>query len=425
LFERASKVMPRGNSRHSVFYAPHPLYCASGTGCRVTDVDGVERLDFVNNFSSMIHGHGHPKTLAALHGQADKLIAVGMPTESEVELAELLSDRIASVEHIRFMSSGTEAVMMAVKAARAFTGRTAIAKFEGCYHGTFDAVEVSQAPPIDAWGLPEEPRSVGLSRGTPPAVMHDTVVLPFNDVVATAYILDKHRKGLAAVIVDVAPSHLGYLQLSPEMLLLLREFADAEGTVLIADEVYSLRLDYHGAQHRFGVRPDLTVMGKIIGGGLPIGAVGGPRKIMEVFDPLPNGPAVAHGGTYNANPLSMVAGLASMQALNADAFAKLEQHGDYLRKELNALSQRGSIEFIVEGLSSLVSLTFGKAPIRNYRDRALLRDHPPRLAEYHRGMLEQGILLAPQGLVVLSTAMGQEEMDAFVRATDMVLRQMK
>src|SRR5215468_10418053 len=218
LFERASRVMPCGNTRHSLFFTPHPLYCVSGQGCRIVDADGVERLDFINNFSSMIHGHGHPEIMAAVQAQASKVIAVGLPTESEVELAELLCARVASVEQVRFMNSGTEAVMMAVKAARAFTGRCKIAKFEGCYHGTYDCVEVSQAPGPDAWGPADTPNSVALSRGTPPSLVNDTVVLPFDDVMDARYVLESHRDLLAAVIVDIAPAHLGYLQLSSAML---------------------------------------------------------------------------------------------------------------------------------------------------------------------------------------------------------------
>ena len=283
--------MPRGNSRHSVYFAPYPLYCVSGSGCRVVDADGLERIDFVNNYSSLIHGHAHPAVTAALHRQADRLVAVGMPTEVEIELAELLTDRIASVEQVRFTNSGTEAVMMAVKAARAYTSRPKIAKFEGCYHGTYDPVEVSQAPSGDAWGPAEKPASVPLSRGTPPSMVGDTIVLPWNDAGAVKRILESHAHDLAGVLVDLVPAHLGYIAADQAVLGVLREFCDASGALLICDEVYSLRLDFHGAQHRWKFRPDITVMGKIIGGGLPIGAVGGNRQVMSVFDPLPSGPA--------------------------------------------------------------------------------------------------------------------------------------
>lgn len=418
LFERAQRVLPRGNSRHSIYFPPYPLYCVSGHGCRVVDADGTERIDFVNNYSSLIHGHAQPTVIAALHRQADRLLAVGMPTELEIELAELLSERIASVEQVRFTNSGSEAVMMAVKVARAFTSRPKIAKFEGCYHGIYDPVEVSQAPRAEAWGPPDQPVGIALSRGTPESMVQDTVVLPWNDAAAVERILASHRQALAGVIVDLAPAHLGYIEADPAVITVLRKFCDASGALLICDEVYSLRFDYHGAQHRRQLRPDITVMGKIIGGGLPIGAVGAGRKIMSVFDPMPSGPAVVHGGTYNANPLSMATGLASMRALTREQITQLEQLGDYLRGELRLLATKHKVELLVGGLGSVISFTFGPGPFRNFRDRAGFPDHRRKVALLHRAMLDRGVMIASQGLAVLSTAMGRPEADLFLAAAD-------
>lgn len=418
LFERAAKVMPRGNSRHSVYFTPHPLYCVSGSGCRVVDADGQERIDFVNNYSSLIHGHGHPAVLAALHRQADRLVAVGMPTEVEVELAELLCARIDSVEQVRFTNSGTEAVMMAVKAARGYTLRPKIAKFEGCYHGTYDPVEVSQAPRPESWGPSDSPASVALSRGTPHSMVCDTVILPWNDTAAVRRTLEQHRTELACILVDLAPAHLGYIEADGGVLAALREFCDSSGALLVCDEVYSLRVDFNGAQHRRKVRPDITVMGKIIGGGLPIGAVGGRRDVMAVFDPLPAGPAVVHGGTYNANPMSMAAGHASMLALTREQITRLELLGDYLRGELRLLARKHKVEVVVGGLASMISFSFGAGPLRNYRDRAALIDQRRKVELLHRLMLDRGILIASQGLAVLSTAMDRPEADAFLAAAD-------
>jgi len=418
LFERAARVMPRGNSRHSVYFAPHPLYCLSGSGCRVIDADGTERIDFVNNYSSLIHGHGHPAVLAALHRQADRLVAVGMPTEVEVELAELLCGRIESVEHVRFTNSGTEAVMMAVKTARAHTLRPKIAKFEGCYHGTYDPVEVSQTPHPESWGPADAPASVALSRGTPDSILSDTVILPWSDAAAVRRILEAHRRELACIIIDLAPAHLGYLEADEGVLAVLAEFCDSSGALLICDEVYSLRVGFNGAQHRRQLRPDITVMGKIIGGGLPIGAVGGRRDVMSVFDPLPSGPAVVHGGTYNANPLSMAAGHASMLALTREQIARLEQLGEYLRTELRLLAKKHRVQLVIGGLASTISFSFGTGPLRDYRDRAVLADQRRKVGMLHRLLLDRGILIASQGLAVLSTAMDKAEADAFLAAAD-------
>ncbi|HEV2271223.1 MAG TPA: aspartate aminotransferase family protein [Steroidobacteraceae bacterium] len=417
--------MPRGNTRHSVFVAPYPIYCARGAGSRVWDVDGVERLDFVNNYSALIHGHGSPQVLRAMESQASRLIAVGMPTEVEIGLAELLCERIESVEQIRFTNSGTEAVMMAVKAARAFTGKPAVAKFEGCYHGTYDFVEISQAPGESAWGPDGSPASVALSVGTPAEVAESTVVLPFNDVGATARILSERKKDLAAIIVDAAPSHLGYLPVSGEIFKLLREFADAERALLILDEVYSLRLDAGGAQRRLGVKPDLTVMGKIIGGGLPVGAVGGRAEIMAVFDPLPTRAAVAHGGTFNANPLTMAAGEASMRAYTEKEVARLEELGTYARTQLQHIAKTRGLPIIVGGLGSLISITFSATPLRNYRDRARLASHKHQILSLYRGMLDRGIFIAPHGLIVLSTAMERNDIDHLLTAFDATLADLK
>jgi glutamate-1-semialdehyde 2,1-aminomutase len=341
-----------------------------------------------------------------------------MPTASEIDLAELLCHRIAGVQQIRFMNSGTEAVMMAVKAARAFTGRPAIAKFEGCYHGTYDTVEVSQAPRPENWGPKERPFGVPLNRGTPVALTQDTIVLPFNDLPSIERLLSANAHRLAGVLIDLLPSHLGYLQFSPDVLRLLRAFADASGALLMADEVYSLRLDYQGAQHRFGVRPDLTVLGKIIGGGLPIGAVGGTREVMSVFDILPNGPAVVHGGTYNANPMSMVAGLASMQALGAAEISGMERLGDELRAGLAECARRHRVDLLVAGMGSLTSVNFGSGPIDNYRDRLALTENNTLQRRFHRAMLDRGVLIAPYGLIVQSTPMGRPETAAFLNAAD-------
>lgn len=421
LFGRALRVMPRGNTRHSVFVPPYPLYCARGSGSRIWDVDGIERVDFVNNYSSLIHGHGQPAVLQAIESQASRLIAAGQPTEVEIGLAELLCDRIESLEQVRFTNSGTEAVMMALKAARAFTGKPAVAKFEGCYHGTYDYVEISQAPPESAWGPDDSPVSVALSAGTPVAVAQSTVVLPYNDIGATERILSQRKQDLAAIIVDSAPSHLGYLPVSREMLDLLRQFADAEGVLLVLDEVYSLRLDVGGAQRRFGVRPDLTVMGKIIGGGLPVGALGGRAEIMAVFDPMPTRAAVAHGGTFNANPLTMAAGEASMRAYTEKDVARLEDLGNYARAGLQHIAATRAVSLIVGGLGSLISVTFSALPVRNYRDRARLVGHKRQIMRLYHGLLDRGIFIAPHGLIVLSTAMQRSDVDLLLSAFDATL----
>lgn len=417
--------MPGGNSRHTVYFPPHPIYVDRAFGSRIVDVDGVDRLDCVNNYSSLIHGHRHPAVIEAIHAQAERLVAVGAPTETEIALAEHLVQRVPAVEHVRFTNSGTEAVMMAVKAARAFTGRPKIAKFEGCYHGTYDPVEISQAPDPLAWGPAAAPYPVALSRGTPPWTVEGTIVLPFNDVEAAARIVSQNRDSIAGVIVDPAPSHLGYIPVNDAMFSMLRDFCASEGSLFILDEVYSLRLAYGGYQSMANLRPDITVMGKIIGGGLPIGAVAGLKAVMAVFDPRATaaGPALAHGGTYNANPLSMAAGLASMSTYSAGEVRRLAELGDHVRSGLRDIARSLPYELTVTGLGSLIAVTFGPE-FQSYRDRALFAHHPRRVRAFHRSMLEAGMFIAPHGTVVLSTAMQHDEVDLFLSAAEHVLRQL-
>src|ERR1700730_11748452 len=334
LYERATRVMPGGNTRITVYHPPYPPYAARGRGAVVVDVEGEERLDFFNNASSLIHGHADPDINEAVSRQLERGVAFGMPTEAEIALAELLTMQIPSVQHIRFTNSGSEAVMMAIKAARAHTGRPKIAKFEGCYHGSYDFAEVSLSTPRDLWAA-SDPPATAYASGTPNAVLENVVVLPFNDISAVDRLLARHRHELAAVLLDLMPAQAGLVVAASPFLRRLRELTTEYGILLIADEIISLRVAPGGMQSRVGVRPDLTAAGKIIGGGFPVGAVGGAAEIMAVFDPRPAAPRVPHHGTFNANPVTMVAGLAAMQKLTPGVYQRLDRLGDTLRTRLS------------------------------------------------------------------------------------------
>lgn len=425
LFERAQRVMPNGNTRHTVHFDPYPVYAVTGRGCRITDVDGNTYIDFINNYSSLIHGHGHPQVLAAAHRQIDHLISVGLPTEEEIQLAERLSKRLASAEEVRFMNSGTEAVMLAIKAARAYTGRAKIAKLEGAYHGSFDAAEVSQAPTPTTWGAAARPASVAVAAGTPAAVLANTIVLPFNDALAAREILDAHADELAAVLIDPAPSHVAYLPLEASFLQMLRERSRAHGALLICDEVYSFRYGVGGAQARFRISPDLTVLGKIIGGGFPVGAVAGSREVMAVFRHREGPLRLPHGGTYNANPVTMAAGRTTLELFDEEAWRKLETLGGELRAGLRELIQRLDFPAQVTGLSSVAALVMSKQPLASYRDLPRGEEPRGRLTAFHRGMLEAGILIDPRGTIVLSTAMTKDEVAQFLSAAERALQRLK
>jgi glutamate-1-semialdehyde 2,1-aminomutase len=371
LFERAKQVLPGGNTRHTVCFRPFPVYARSGSGCHVTDEDGVRRIDFVNNYTSLIHGHAHPVVTQAIEEQVRRLVAVGLPTANEVELAELLVERLVGVEQVRFANSGTEAVMMAIKAARAFTGRQRIAKVEGADHGGYDHAEIGLRPDPDAWGDAAAPVSTRGYPGQPASIAEDVVLLPWGDAAAAGAILDREGLSLAAVLFDPLPSRLAYAELDPAFLEVLEDARRRHGLLLLADEVYSLRLGFNGAQGRYGFVPDLTAMGKIIGGGLPVGAVGGRRDVMSVFDLTSGGPAVLHGGTFNANPATMAAGLAAMQLYTPAAVARLDELGDRLRRGLKTSLAAANRPGQVAGRGSLTALSLSDRPIRDYRS---LRD---------------------------------------------------
>lgn len=416
LYERAVSVMPGGNTRTTVYFEPHPVYAESGRGCRVTDVDGVTRVDAINNFTALIHGHNHPAILAAVTDQLTRGTCFGMPTASEIDLAELLCARLPAVERLRFTNSGTEAVMSAIKAARAYTGRPMIAKCEGAYHGTYDFAEVSESAGPDNWGERRQPRSVASSRGTPASVLADVIVLPFNDVAACEHLLRDHAARLAGILIDPLPNRAGLIPATADFLKMLRRVADETGALLIFDEVIALRLGFHGAQGRFDIRPDLTALGKIIGGGFPVGAVGGRADVMAVFDPSQGRPAVPHGGTFTANPVTMIAGLAAMRLLTPAAYDGLTALGTRLQDGLEAAMRQAEVAGQVTGLGSLRRIHFATGELRDYRsihaDAARLR----LMQHLHRAMLKHGVLIAPTGMMALSTAMTPADIDEIVHA---------
>jgi len=424
LYKRARQVLPGGNTRHTVFFRPFPVYARSGSGCQITDEDGVSRIDFVNNYTSLIHGHGHPVVIEAIETQIRQLIGVGLPTASEVSLAELLVERLAGVEQVRFANSGTEAVMMAVKAARAHTGRTRIAKVEGAYHGGYDHAEIGLRPNPKTWGDARAPASTPSYPGQPMSIAEDVVLIPWSDPEAARLILEREGSSLAAVLLDPMPSRLAYAQLTPAFLEVLEEARRRHGLLLFADEVYSLRLGFNGAQGVYGFIPDLTAMGKIIGGGLPVGAVGGRREVMSVFDLTESAPAVLHGGTFNANPATMTAGLVSMQLLTRDAVERLDALGERLRSGLAESLAAAKRVGQVSGRGSLAALSLSDRPIRDYRDLA----HASRFDDLHRRLhlmlLARGLLVSTTLGFALSTAMDETHVDRAVQEVGEALREL-
>ena len=429
LFERSKSVMPGGGTRHPVMFPPYPIYAQDAKGCRVLDVDGIERIDFINNYSSQIHGHAHPAIVAAVSEQVHHMTSVILPTEWELRLAEIIQSRIPSVESLRFCNSGTEATMIAVKAARAATGRDLVMKMEGGYHGQYPELETSFLSLPHEWGNEAEPARVPFADHTPRSVLDNVVVAPINKVELTRALIHKYADRLAAIIIDPFPSRMQFLKATTDYLRMLRQEADENEIILIFDEVFCLRAGYNGAQGRFGITPDMTTMGKIIGGGLPIGAIGGNRKAMDVFaSPGPGQkPPVFHGGTFTANPMSMVAGITAMELLTPDAFEDLQQKGDRLRDGLARAAASAGMAVQILGDASLTGVAFNPEPFISYRDMILGAGPEQRevMFDFHRRMLNEGVLISPQAILVGSTPMTDGDIDFTINAAEASFRGMK
>jgi len=385
---RAQAVMPGGNTRTTVFAAPYPAYIASAQGARITDVEGQTRLDFVNNYTALIHGHAHPRIAEAVSQQLPLGTAFSFPTESEIGLAELLVERVDSLEQVRFTNSGTEAVMLAVQAARAFTGRSKIARFEGCYHGSYDFGDVE---------------------------------LPFNDADAVERYVREHAQELAAVIVDPLPHRPGFLDPVDDFLPRLRSVTREHDVLLISDDIISFRVDYHGPQQRLGYAADLTTLAKIIGGGFPVGAFGGRADIMALFDTRTSGKRLSHGGTFNANPVTMRAGYEAMSMLTPDAYARLAELGERVRSGLQDVFETRGLSWQVTGQGSLFKLHPHPRPLLDYRSSLPTPAEQAMTEQVYVALLGEGFVLTPELAGALSTPMGETEVDQLVEAADRVL----
>ena len=418
LHEKAVRVMPGGTTRTTTFIDPYPLFIDRGEGCQIWDADGTERLDMLGNYTAMILGHAHPKVVEAIRRQAARGTAFAAANAIEGELAEILCDQVPSVDLVRFCNSGTEATMFAMRLARAFTGRARIAKIEGGYHGTHDHAEVSTHPdPTDA-GPADRPLSRPDSIGTPAWALEQTVVLPFNDPDAAERILRAEGDDIAAVILEPIIGAGGVIAATIEFLERLRRVTRELGMLLIFDEVISLRVGPGGAQKMYGVTPDLTTMGKIIGGGLPVAAFGGRADVMELLDPRRQ-PSLAQGGTYNGNPLGMAAGVAAMRELTPDVYEDLNRKGARVKDQLSEIFASHGLAAQVNGVASLLAIHFTATPVTDYRSKATADDRITR--DFFLGLVNHGVLMAPRAMGAISTPMGEEEIERFVDAVDAVV----
>ncbi|PCJ55738.1 MAG: aspartate aminotransferase family protein [Planctomycetota bacterium] len=424
LYQRALKTLPGGVSRNTVLRKPHPLYADHASGFTVTDIEGMELIDFSNNMASLLHGHAHPEITAAVTAQLQRGTAYTLATELEVEYAEYLCKRCPSFEKLRFVNSGTEAVMGALKASRAFTGRPKIAKVEGAYHGLYDYAEVSQTSKPELWGSEDQPRSVPVAYGTPASALNDVVVIPYNDVDRAIAILDQHKTELAAVLLDLMPHRVGLMKIDADFLLALRKWTEENGALLVFDEVVTFRSEFAGAQFWYDCQPDLTAIGKAIGGGFPVGALAGRAEVMDVMNPLADKVLFPHSGTFSANPITMTAGFTAMKLFDKPAVKRLNGLTERLVKGLEAAIAKTGITACVTGGGSMFRVHFKEQAPRNYRE-TYATDEENRLVNLQLDhMFASGFMMINTCAGALSTPMGETEVDAFVSAMEAGFRKL-
>jgi len=416
LYERARKVLPGGVSRNAVLRDPHPLYASHGEGCRLTDIEGVTRLDFANNMASLVHGHADPDMVRAVREQVGRGSAFNLGTEIEIEYAELLCARTPGFEKLRFVNSGTEALMVAIKASRAHTSRPMVAKAEGAYHGGYDYLEVSQTPGPGNWGASHEPERVPLVHGTPGSAVDSVVVLPYNDAARSIALLDRSKDELACVVLDLMPHRVGLNAADPEYVRAIRDWTTEHGVLLVLDEVITYRSGYSGLQGMYGVEPDLTALGKMIGGGFPIGAVCGRDEVMDVLDPHSSRYLFPHSGTYSANPISTGAGLAAMRRFDGAAVERLNALAERAKGGIRRAIEETGVRASVTGTGSMFRVHMKEAPPRTYREAYLDAHESARLTALLDHMFASGFIMINSCSAALSTPMTETEIDALVDA---------
>ena len=421
-WQEAAEYLPGGDSRNSIFWEPYPIFVTSASGCHITDADGVDRLDFINTMTTLILGHANQPVMEAVKEQLDRGVVYNAPNENQIRLAKLLCDRIPSFDLVRFTNSGTEATLNTIRAARAFTGKNKFAKVEGGYHGTHDAVTVSVRVDVKKAGEAQQPKAVAASEGLADGILDQVVVIPFNDTANARRILEDNKDQLAAVIVEPVMGSVGMIPGTAEFLTMLREFTEENGIVLIFDEVISFRVAPGGSQQYYGITPDLTSLGKIIGGGFAVGAFGGRQDIMELYDPT-KGPKVTHAGTFNANPVTMVAGAVTLEHLTPDVYRDLAELTELLRQGIRRVCSDLEVPVQVTGLGSLFGIHFTGQPIVNYRDIAA--EDAALRGQVFLGLMNEGILMASNLVGGLSTALGEEEVNTFVGALQTVLERQR
>jgi glutamate-1-semialdehyde 2,1-aminomutase len=416
LYTRALDVMPGGCSRNTILRKPHPTYVGHGEGCRLYDIDGKEHIDFSNNMASLIHGHAQADIVEAVNRQLQKGSAFTMATEVEIDFAEHMCSRNDGFDKIRFVNSGTEAVMGCLKAARAYTSKAKIAKVEGAYHGQYDYAEVSQTSRPENWGELDHPTSVPVAHGTPASALEDVVVIPFNDPEHAIALLNKHAADIACILLDPLPHRVGLIEASDDFVKALYQWTRENNALLVFDEVITFRTLYGGAQEKYDVRPDLTAMGKMIGGGFPVGALAGRKDVMDVMNPLADKVLFPHSGTFSANPVTLTAGHVAMQKFDRNAVERLNKLGDYARASIREAIKEADVPACVTGEGSMFRLHMKAEVPTNYRTAYWNPVETRRITQLLDYLFEHGILMINTCSGVLSTAMSENEIDILSEA---------
>lgn len=416
-FEAARKAIPGGvNSPVRAFggVGGTPVFMARGQGCRLTDVDGNSYVDYVASWGPLILGHAAPEVVAAVKAAAERGSSFGAPTLAETRLAELIAEAVPSIEKVRLVNSGTEATMSAIRLARAFTRRDAIVKFEGCYHGHADGLLAAAGSGALTFGIPTSP-------GVPADFARHTLVLPYNDLDSVRALCEARGREIAAVILEPIAANVGLIPPKPGYLEGLREVTRQHGILLVFDEVITgFRVAWGGAQALYGVVPDLTTLGKVIGGGLPVGAYGGRAEIMDLVAPLG---AVYQAGTLSGNPIAVAAGLATLERLrDGTVYRRINSLCERLCRGLAEAAGRAGVPTHNVGVQSMFCSFFCEGPVWSYADAK--RADTRRYAAFFHGMLDRGFYLAPSQFETgfLSAAHAEAEIDATIAAAAEVLR---
>ncbi|MGN7176604.1 glutamate-1-semialdehyde-2,1-aminomutase [Paenibacillus sp. FSL R5-0490] len=418
-FKEASELMPGGvNSPVRAFKSVNmdPIFMERGRGSKIYDIDGNEYIDYVLSWGPLILGHTNERVVEGIKKVAEMGTSFGAPTEIENELAKLVIERVPSIEVVRMVSSGTEATMSALRLARGYTGRNKIMKFEGCYHGHGDSLLIKAGSGVATLGLPDSP-------GVPEGVAKNTITVPYNDLESVRYAFEQFGDDIAGVIVEPVAGNMGVVPPQPGFLEGLREITEQNGSLLIFDEVMTgFRVGYNCAQGYFGVTPDITCLGKVIGGGLPVGAYGGKAEIMKQI--APSGP-IYQAGTLSGNPLAMTAGFETLSQLTPDSYKEFERKADRLEEGLKAAAEKYDIPHTINRAGSMIGIFFTNEDVINYEKAKT--SNLEFFAEYYREMANQGVFLPPsqfEGLF-LSTAHTDEDIEKTILAAEQAFSKLK